>query len=286
MNTEEKKQSRLTKKQKRNIIIVIIVLAVMVLADFVWSNTYIEVKKLSAHFDNLPEGFEGCKIVQISDFHNEWGKGYIDRLTEKVKDCEPDYIFVTGDSVDQIFPDVDRSLEFMKKLPEICPVYLVMGNHEYNLSQEEREQFVAGCESYGVNVLYNEHTTLTRNGDTISLLGFDNMENDSEAFSRVTEDFVILLNHYPEDCNYFSKTAVQYGTHIDIDFTGHAHGGLIRLPLVNGLYAPGQGLFPKYTDGTYSVNDTTLVVSRGVGNSGWTQRFSDPFELVLFTLEK
>ena len=147
MNTEEKKQSRLTKKQKRNIIIVIIVLAVMVLADFVWSNTYIEVKKLSAHFDNLPEGFEGCKIVQISDFHNEWGKGYIDRLTEKVKDCEPDYIFVTGDSVDQIFPDVDRSLELMKKLPEICPVYLVMGNHEYNLSQEEREQFVSGCES-------------------------------------------------------------------------------------------------------------------------------------------
>ena len=176
MNTEEKKQSRLTKKQKRNIIIVIIVLAVMVLADFVWSNTYIEVKKLSAHFDNLPEGFEGCKIVQISDFHNEWGKGYIDRLTEKVKDCEPDYIFVTGDSVDQIFPDVDRSLELMKKLPDICPVYLVMGNHEYNLSQEEREQFVSGCESYGVNVLYNEHTTLTRNGDTISLLGFDNME--------------------------------------------------------------------------------------------------------------
>lgn len=114
MNTEEKKQSRLTKKQKRNIIIVIIVLVVMVLADFVWSNTYIEVKKLSAHFDNLPEGFEGCKIVQISDFHNEWGKGYIDRLTEKVKDCEPDYIFVTGDSVDQIFPDVDRSLELMK----------------------------------------------------------------------------------------------------------------------------------------------------------------------------
>ena len=79
---------------------------------------------------------------------------------------------------------------------------------------------------------------------------------------------------------------MQYGTHIDIDFTGHAHGGLIRLPLVNGLYAPGQGLFPKYTDGTYSVNDTTLVVSRGVGNSGWTQRFSDPFELVLFTIEK
>lgn len=55
MNTEEKKQSRLTKKQKRNILIVVIVLAVMILADFVWSNTYIEVKKLSAHFDNLPE---------------------------------------------------------------------------------------------------------------------------------------------------------------------------------------------------------------------------------------
>lgn len=63
----------------------IIVLVVMILADFVWSNTYIEVKKLSAHFDNLPEGFEGCKIVQISDFHNEWGKGYIDRLTERSK---------------------------------------------------------------------------------------------------------------------------------------------------------------------------------------------------------
>ena len=63
MNTEEKKQSRLTKKQKRNIIIVIIVLAVMVLADFVWSNTYIEVKKLSAHFDNLPEGFSAMMSI-------------------------------------------------------------------------------------------------------------------------------------------------------------------------------------------------------------------------------
>ncbi|WP_295212320.1 metallophosphoesterase [Ruminococcus sp.] len=286
MNTEEKKQSRLIKKQKRNILIVVMILAAMIIADFVWSNTYIEVKELSAKFEKLPDGFDSCKIVQISDFHNEWGSGYIDRLTNKVKDCNPDYIFVTGDSVDQLFPDVDRSLELMKKLPDICPVYLVLGNHEYGLSQEDREKFIAGCESYGINVLYNEHTTLTRNGDSISLLGFDDMQNESEAFSQVADDFVILLNHYPEDCAHFSNMALQSGTHIDIDFTGHAHGGLIRLPLVNGLYAPGQGFFPEYTDGTYTIDDTTLVVSRGVGNSGLTQRFSDPFELVVFTLEK
>ncbi len=178
--------------------------------------------------------------------------------------------------------------EFMKKLPDICPVYLVMGNHEYNLSQEEREQFVAGCESYGVNVLYNEHTTLTRNGDTISLLGFDNMEkNDSEAFSHVTEDFVILLNHYPEDCNYFSKTAVQYGTHIDIELHRPRTWRTYKASTCEWSLCTRSGSVPRNTPtALYSVNDTTLVVSRGVGNSGWTQRFSDPFELVLFTLEK
>lgn len=285
MNTEEK-TSRSNKKHKKIIFVVILVLTVAVLADFIWSNTYIEVKKLSGSFKDLPESFDGCKIIHISDFHNEWGLDYYERLADKVNDCEPDYIFVTGDSVDSLFPEVDRSLKLMERLTDICPVYLVLGNHEYALSEEDRTAFVSGAKECGVNVLTNECVTVTRGTDSISIVGLDNTVNDAEVLAQAKEDFVILLNHYPEDCNYFNVSAEYAGTHIDIDFTGHAHGGLIKLPFVNGLYAPGQGLFPQYVDGAYDIGGTTLVVSRGTGNSGVTQRFSDPFEIIEYTLEK
>ena len=72
---------------------------------------------------------------------------------------------------------------------------------------------------------------------------------------------------------------------IDLVFSGHAHGGQVRLPFIGGLYAPGQGLFPKYTRGIYKQNNTSMVVSRGLGNSIFPIRVFNRPELVVVTLK-
>ena len=76
----------------------------------------------------------------------------------------------------------------------------------------------------------------------------------------------------------------QAGCQADLIFTGHAHGGLFRFPFVKGLYAPGQGFFPEYTSGKYELDGSEMIVSRGVGNSGYTRRFGDNFHLISVTL--
>lgn len=84
----------------------------------------------------------------------------------------------------------------------------------------------------------------------------------SEIAGKTNSDFyTILLAHQPEYIDRYSKFD------IDAVFCGHAHGGQVRLPLIGGLYAPNQGIFPKYTCGVYHVNNTSLIVSRGLGNS-------------------
>ena len=73
---------------------------------------------------------------------------------------------------------------------------------------------------------------------------------------------------------------------IDLVFTGHAHGGQIRLPFIGGLYAPGQGVFPKYTDGVHEKNGTTMIISRGIGSSIFPFRINNNPEIISVTLKK
>ena len=90
--------------------------------------------------------------------------------------------------------------------------------------------------------------------------------------------YTILLSHRPE----LVKTYVTHG--VNLVFTGHAHGGLVRIPFLGGLYAPNQGLFPKYYSGLYYFADTTMIVNRGVGNSGYSFRINDNPEIVVAVL--
>ena len=87
-----------------------------------------------------------------------------------------------------------------------------------------------------------------------------------------------MLSHHPE------KIALYAACGFDLVFSGHAHGGQVRLPFIGGLFAPGQGIFPKYTSGLYKVGETSIVVSRGLGNSLFPLRVFNRPELVLVTL--
>lgn len=256
----------------------------------IWQSTGIELNTLSYQSDHLPQVFHGFKILQISDLHNnEYGKGQ-KKLLQMTKEAQPDMIAITGDFIDR--NDVEHAVDYARGAVEIAPVFYVPGNHEAE-HREGYEKLKKELISLGVVVLEDDSVTLTRADSKIRVIGlldpdFSKSENEKEAKdvfaqklgnSKPDEMFSILLSHRPELMDVYQSKQV------DLAFSGHAHGGLIRLPGVGALFAIDQDIFPKYTKGLYQEGDTAMVVSGGAGNglSSFFRLFNRP-ELVLTTL--
>ena len=157
------------------------------------------------------------------------------------------------------------------------------------------EELNMGLTEAGVTVLENQKVQITRNGESITLMGIqdpsfrtDYLFGDAESISRQaiselqneSEDFTVLLSHRPELFELYVDTGV------DLVFSGHAHGGQFRLPFIGGLVAPNQGFLPKYDAGRFDEGNTTMIVSRGVGNSIIPFRINNPPELVVVELKR
>ncbi|MBR1663951.1 MAG: metallophosphoesterase family protein [Ruminococcus sp.] len=288
MNTEKTKKPM--SKRRKIVLITIAALVLLAMAELIWSNSYIEVESFEYKNEHIPDGFDGAKIVSVVDYHNHGGS-YEDRLIDKIKAQQPDYIFLEGDIVDAKRTDLDVVGEFFKKCAAVAPCYLCLGNHEMSVfAKGHKEEYLQLAADAGVNVLDNKAVTLERNGDTMTLVGTTNAPEStvmSEVLDGKTGSPLLWIHHYPEDFESISSTANSLGYKNVLMFCGHAHGGLIRIPFTRiGAYAPGQGVLPKYTGGDYYSGDNEMLLSRGCGNSGYTLRFFDPFEIVVCTLKK
>jgi len=260
-------------------------------------NNSIIVTNINYVNSKIPNNFNGYKILHISDLHNkEFGKNQ-KKLISLTKELNPDIIVVTGDLIDSrrtTIDDMHIALSYMKSATDIAPVYYVSGNHEErsNLYNDLK----IALEECGVINMNDTHKNIELNGDSISLLGLADISFNpiiSSEYNTSTlgfyeilgnlktesnNKFTILLSHRPELIKLYSKE------NIDLVFSGHAHGGQIRLPFLGGLIAPNQGFFPKYTNGIHKHNSTSLVISRGLGNSLAPQRIFNRPELVVVTL--
>lgn len=273
---------------------IIAILCVLLIAAvyLIWGNNSVTVSQYTIAPDALPEQFDGYRIVQISDLHNkDFGSDFIGKIGE----LKPDIIVITGDIIDGYSTKLSVAAEFAENVCKIAPVYYITGNHESRLP-EEYASLRALMEEAGVTVLDGKAVTLEKNGGEICLAGVDDPaffgtyllgENEiqfKEALSPLKEQaggkVSILLSHRPE---YFDMYA-ELG--FDLVFSGHAHGGQIRLPFVGGIFAPGQGLFPKYTSGVYESGETSMIVSRGLGNSLFPFRVGNRPEIVVCDLEE
>ena len=301
----------------RKILLWLLLLCLLALGANALLNAGVWVTRYEIESPRLPEGFDGFRIVQIADLHSVRTPEQAQLLLTRVREEQPDLIALTGDQIDSHYyadhstptegeeegflPDRD-TLELIRELTDVAPVYAVYGNHEMMLLDDpERNPFKTALEEMGVTILYQQTVELTRNGDSILLAGiqdpatlYKNEDYDGlpDTRSRMQamldntlgetdpEQFVLLLSHRPE---YF---ALYQDYPIDLALTGHAHGGQIRLPGVGGLYAPGQGWFPKYTSGVFRQGRLSMVVSRGLGNSILPLRVFDPPELVTVTLRQ
>jgi predicted MPP superfamily phosphohydrolase len=280
---------------KKLIIIALFLIIIMIFCY--WQNNSIIVTNINYVNSKIPSSFNEYKILHISDLHNkEFGKNQ-KKLISLTKELNPDIIVVTGDLIDSRRTTIDNmhiALSYMKSATDIAPVYYVSGNHEErsNLYNDLK----IALEECGVINIGNTHKNIELNGDSISLLGLADISSNSIISSKYntsplgfdeilgnlkTESnnkFTILLSHRPELIKLYSKE------NIDLVFSGHAHGGQIRLPFLGGLIAPNQGFFPKYTNGIHKLNSTSLVISRGLGNSLAPQRLFNRPEVVVVNL--
>lgn len=228
------------------------------------------------------------RLAVLSDLHNGQNTSEVLTLTQKNK---PDAVLMVGD----MFPepgarDISRTLDMMAALASEVPCYYVSGNHEY--WAYEMPTLRERIQETGVQVVEGQAVTLTVRGQKIQLCGLpdpygmkyeqilDTRTQLTQLAARAEEGvFTVLLAHRPE----LAETYAEYG--FDLVVSGHAHGGQVRIPyLLNGLYAPNQGWFPKYAGGPYEIGSMTLIVSRGLGAGNPLPRVFDRPEVVLIDL--
>ncbi|WP_099223606.1 metallophosphoesterase [Listeria costaricensis] len=273
---------------------------------------YYSTKKLTlTHYPvyspKIPPAFDGKTFIQLSDLHSQRFGRSNHKLIKMVKAERPDAIFLTGDLLDGD-EWIDVALALVRKLSQYAPLFYISGNHEQRSSFFE--EFLSGLKQAGVYILHNETRYLKEGEDRIAICGvddpkfhlevpdededeelyiaFDKYQAEEEilrqeieqATARIPDElFTILLSHRPEFWPFYQMQPV------DLILSGHAHGGQIRLPFTDGLFAPGQGLFPKTTSGLREANGRQLIVSRGLGNTTMLipRVFNNP-EIVKITL--
>lgn len=285
--------NKLNKKSRVAVWIIAAALLCAFVAWLAWGNTALMISEYTVASENLPQELSGLRIAQISDLHNaEFGKDNA-RLIAMLEKAEPDIIVITGDFVDSYSPDVEISLAFAKEAVEIAPTYYVNGNHEARLAYStEYEELRSGLLDAGVTVLENEAQMLEIDGALLNIVGINDpnfsQSGRYDAAATVFEtlgtllsenEYNVVLSHRPELFDTYAASGA------DIVFTGHAHGGQVRLPFIGGIAAPNQGFFPKYDAGAFISGSTTMIVSRGLGNSIIPLRVNNRPEIVVVTLE-
>jgi predicted MPP superfamily phosphohydrolase len=278
--------------------------AILLVIVFLYDqNNGLSVTKYQLRSDKLPGGFDSYRIVQLTDLHSKEFGADQRRLARKVKKLAPDLIVVTGDLVDSRKYDALISLKMMERMIELAPVYYVTGNHEW--SSGRYEVLERDLLRLGVKVLRNESELVPLGDGHIRVAGVDDPifnrhadgdvdklnEHLTQALggeaaastaggSESADSFTVLLSHRPELFAVYAERGM------DLVFSGHAHGGQVRLPFLGGLIAPGQGFLPKYDAGKFEAQETTMIVSRGLGNSVVPQRLFNRPEIVLAELRR
>lgn len=277
---------------RMKILIVIVLFVISFFIFSIWQNNSIVISNYNYESTEIPFAFNDFRIVQISDLHNKnFGKEQ-SKLLEKVESLSPDIIVVTGDLIDRRRYNLEIAMSFINKAVKVAPVYYVSGNHEAwsgKYSEIEKKLIEAG-----VNVINDTNIEIRKGDERIQLLGLSDPaflttnyidETDTSSVEEYLDNwsrsvgFKILLSHRPELFDLYSKN------NIDLVFSGHAHGGQIRIPFIGGLIAPNQGFFPKYTSGSYNSDKTTMFVSRGLGNSLFPVRVFNRPEIISVTLK-
>ena len=253
-------------KTQRKILALLLACILVIIALFAF-NTKMKIQHYSLESEKLTAP---VRIVLITDLHScSYGKGQRE-LIDAIHAQKPDIILLGGDICDDKLPHRNAEL-VLRAIADKYPCYYVTGNHEY--WSREIEKILKIFESYNVPVLEGSFDTIDVRGQKLNICGIsdpDFLKYTDKNYS-ITEqlkdaavasengNYSILLAHRPELIDSY----LNYD--FDLILAGHAHGGQWRLPgIINGLFAPNQGFFPRYAGGKYRFDDSYMIVSRGL----------------------
>ena len=231
-------------------------------------------------FDDLPEEFDGFRILLLTDLHLDGLEPLTDVLIERVRDLEVAICLIGGDIRMELYGPIAPSVRLLRKLVDSVQAkhgkFGVLGNHDCI-------EMLPDLEDAGVSMLINEAREIVRNRASLWLIGVDDPHfykcDDLEyACSDVPpEAFKILLAHSPEIYHKATDPGIR------LYLCGHTHGGQICLPWVGPVFTHSSA--PRYTAaGHWTFGDMTGYTSRGAGASGVPLRFNCPGEIPLITL--
>ena len=255
-------------------------------------NGHVKLTEYTFAHNDIPDAFNGYRIMMISDLHEA---PFAEQILEHIETSKPDVILFCGDLVQ--LPDY--SFEEAKKIADgvggTIPMYAVSGNHE--TQNEEYEHIVGNLWDAGIEWLENDSKKIKRSGAVIYIIGTKDIRHDDvlyedvkaevlpEIESELPEDsgaFTILLNHRANMYPYLKNSG------IDLILSGHLHGGVVRLPFLGGLFgdkAYEGSLLPEYDRGYYREGAAAMIVSAGCDKNPAKARFMDQPEVLLITLD-
>lgn len=244
-------------------------------------NHDLEVTEYTFESPKIPKAFDGFKIVQLSDLHDRSFGDDNEDLIEAIREIDPNLIVMTGDMIDAADKVIkDETATLFQELPFIADTYAVDGNHEDGSKLTDRLHFM--YEIAGIHEITNKQVKIEKDGDAILLSGlsgyYPKYLKIEKADVNYQKMFNIALMHRVADFN----NVEDYG--FDIVLSGHAHGGVVRLPFVGGVISNDGGLWPEYTSGFYSNDLSTMLVSRGLGDME-VPRFNNRPEVICLTLK-
>lgn len=241
-----------------------------------------------------------ARVVVISDLHSrEYGNDN-STLLALIAAQHPDAVFAVGDMINRSADEEDilQFLELLVKLQEIAPVYYSPGNHESDYMADRDSGLLGRVSATGVTVLLDEYVETQLGGNTVRIGGTmghyyryewsEEQKNDPPDYAMQeeigsTDVPSIVLMHMPE--NMIADSA-RKNWNADLYISGHTHGGVVRLPLIGGLVAPTQGLFPKYDQGFFTVDGRLkLIITSGLAGYGPIPRIFNRPEICVIDMK-
>lgn len=283
-----KREKKSKTAKKRAVRWVLPALAVLTAAGWL-GNCRVTTSAYRLESGRLPQSFSGLRIAQISDLHGAVFGRENAALIEAVRRAEPDLIALTGDLADEV-AGLDGLAALLRQLHALAPVFYVTGNHEWVCGRTMRQELFSMLDEAGVIRLRNSYRVLTCGAARMVIAGVDDPNGPAdqktpaalvrEIREKEGEDvYILMLAHRNDQLEQWAELGV------DAVLSGHAHGGIVRLPLLGPVFGTHYEFFPEYTAGVYQEGQTQLVVSRGLGPSHRLPlRVGNPPELPVVTL--
>ena len=251
--------------------------------------------------EKLPESFDGAKVVMLSDLHDNVYGISLERLYEMIEEQKPELVIVAGDLLTRKHSEgSDEVVALLGRIAKTHTVFFANGNHETRVKintekyGDRYDKLMAALKNVGVTILNNSHIDYRKNNEKLHIYG---IEIDRDFFlirnrPPMPDDYIpgligdampgfgILIAHNPM---YFRQYAA-WGA--DLVFSGHVHGGIIRLPLVGGVLNPDYRLFPHYDGGEFDEDGSVMLLGRGLGTHTINVRINNPPELVTAVLHR